>query len=201
MTSVQRIQAIFDRADQELSKLATELLTAKDYDGAAAAIEAARYLSAIRNSNQRDAILTSVPSSADAVPKHVAPANSTKTPRRPRKGEYPKFARSDETLIKIGWSKTDSGEYEHKSPKKVLSTLVPALVKVGASGKRFAMEKLLPLKESDGTEIPDYQSYLCLAWLRALGVVQQHGRQGYTVPKKTDLVAAVDTAWQQLPHR
>jgi hypothetical protein len=63
------------------------------------------------------------------------------------------------------------------------------------------MDKLLPIKDGDGGEVPGYQAYLCLAWLRATGLVQQHGRQGYTISKKTDLAAAVEGAWEKLSHR
>jgi hypothetical protein len=50
-------------------------------------------------------------------------------------------------------------------------------------------------------ELPSYQAYLCLAWLVVAGVLEKHGRQGYTVNAAGDLDAVVESAWQQLPRR
>ena len=108
------------------------------------------------------------------------------TRSRYRLGQYPKFVREGDSLVKIGWSKSQGAEYEHKSPKRLLTVLSAALT--AAKGKRITMDKVLPLNDAvDGSTFSDYQSYVCLAWLKSAGVVTQHGRQGYSVPKGIDL--------------
>jgi hypothetical protein len=212
MDSVQRIQAILHAADRSLTELASDYFKARDFDGATACIEVARKLSSLLSPAGRGPIDQNVQSpevaaSTDPVAtfsrRQASALSSPITARfsRVRKGEYPKFVREGDSLIKIGWSKSDKAEYEHKSTKKVLSLLVPSIAKSGASGKKFSMEKLLPLKDEDGGEVPGYQAYLCLAWLRTTGLVQQHGRQGYTISKKVDFPNSVETAWENLPNR
>jgi hypothetical protein len=125
-------------------------------------------------------------------------------PRRQKRSKaYPKFFRNGENLVKIGWSKAQRTEYEHKAPLSVLSDLAAAISAASAKRPRLAMESVLPLKSSrDGTEVPSYQTYLCLAWLRQQGLVLQHGRQGYSVRPKTDLTAKAAELFQKLPeHR
>jgi hypothetical protein len=130
-----------------------------------------------------------------------SPAAATAA-RRPRAKDYPEFFRNGATLVKIGWSKSQKAEYEHKAPLAVLQELAKTLVSAGAKRGRFAMESLLPLKSSaDGSEIPSYQTYLCLAWLRAQGLVLQHGRQGYSIKPNTDLVAKAQERFEQLPEQ
>ena len=71
-----------------------------------------------------------------------------------------------------------------------------------ASGKRIIMDKVLPLKDPVNESVfPDYQSYLCLAWLKSVGLVTQHGRQGYSLPKGIELEKSVEALWAGLQTR
>jgi len=119
---------------------------------------------------------------------------------RNKLGQYPRFVREGDNLVKIGWSKSQKAEYEHKSPKRVLAVLCDSLT--GANGKRIMMDKVLPLKDPvTGSAFPDYQSYVCLAWLRSAGLVIQHGRQGYSLPKGIEFEKSVEALWANLPTR
>jgi len=121
---------------------------------------------------------------------------------RKRQSEYPKFLREGVDLVKQGWSRREKKEYEHKAPRNVISLLVDAVVRSGKGGKRFTMEELLPLHQlDDSSEVPSYQAYLSLAWLRTEGLIIQHGRQGYSLPKGADLVSSVEERWQRLRQR
>lgn len=111
---------------------------------------------------------------------------------------YPKFFRSDDELVKIGWSKREREEYQHKAPYKVLNLLVRKLATVGAGGMMFAADDVLPLTTDHGTEVPNYQSYLCLAWLRSEGLIESHGRQGYTISNSQNLPKGVEERWHAL---
>ncbi len=132
---------------------------------------------------------------------------ATKRRRNPATGrsrantrKYPVFLRTGDNLIKVAWSKSSKAEYEHKAPKRALTDLVAVIAEVGARQDQFTTEDVMPVKDSrDKTEIPSYQAYLCLAWLREAALVQRHGRQGYSVTDPEGLRGQVDTHWQMLP--
>jgi hypothetical protein len=124
-----------------------------------------------------------------------------KTRRKAARGEYPKFLREGEELLKIGWSKRTWATYRHKAPKRILDLVAQALLGQGKSGTRFAMEEVLPIRDPKSTmDVPSYQAYLILAWLRKEKMVVQHGREGYSLKPGTDLVAAVQERWGLLPE-
>ena len=122
-------------------------------------------------------------------------------PKKRKSTGYPRFIRDEDCLVKIGWSKSDSSEYEHKAAKDAVEAVVSSLSRAGRRGKRFSMEALLPFKKPDESPLPDYQSYLILAWLRASGLVVQHGRLGYTIPSDILLPEAVKDCWLRLAER
>ncbi|MFH0907952.1 MAG: hypothetical protein V1929_04250 [bacterium] len=122
--------------------------------------------------------------------------------RVPAKGEYPKFLRRGDHLVKIGWSKKEREEYVHKAPRRVVDALAAAIAKRSANGKVFTAEDLFPLKDpQDGSEIPGYQGYVALAWFRSAGLVKQHGRSGYSARNGSHLAGAVATSWEKLSER
>jgi hypothetical protein len=115
--------------------------------------------------------------------------------------QYPRFKREDDTLVKIGWSKSDRATYEHRSPRMILERLMSRIVEVGAGGERFTTEQILPLMDESNNELPSYRAYLCLAWLCFAGVLVRHGRQGYTVAVEGEFGQAVQAEWDKLPDR
>jgi hypothetical protein len=122
--------------------------------------------------------------------------------KKKKKPEYPKFIREGETLVKVGWSKREKKPYEHKAPRRVLRAMVRTLVQAGKGGGRFTTDGFFPLKDTaDNSDIPDYQAYLVLAWLRDAGQIVQHGRQGYSLPGGTDLTRESERLWDLLPTR
>ncbi|MBX3372901.1 MAG: hypothetical protein KF817_03640 [Phycisphaeraceae bacterium] len=120
--------------------------------------------------------------------------------RKPSRMEgYPRFERSRDTLLKIGWSKKSRTEYVHRAQRAGLDAVVLAVTDLGRNGRVFTTEELLPAVQQTGdSDLPEYQAYVCLAWLRAIGVVEQHGREGYSVPDG-DPAVAVGRAWEALP--
>jgi hypothetical protein len=136
-----------------------------------------------------------------------APSPGKKSIRRRKKGRaprqraaavYPKFARVDDQLVKIGWSKKAKKEYLHKAPRRVVDALVARFVKLGAGREICSTDQVFPLRDED-SDIPSYQAYLCLAWLRSIGLVQQHGRRGYSISKGTDARIVIRALWSELP--
>jgi hypothetical protein len=76
---------------------------------------------------------------------------------------------------------------------------VSSFLSIGGNGKRFSMDDVMPLTDpADGSELPTYQIYVALAWLRSVGLIEQHGRQGYSVRKGVNLSTKVDEEWNSL---
>jgi hypothetical protein len=123
-----------------------------------------------------------------------------KTRRKAARGEYPKFLRDGEDLLKIGWSKRTWAAYRHKAPKRVLNLVAQELLAKGKNGTRFTMEEVLPIRDAEtAIDLPNYQAYLILAWLRHEKLVIQHGREGYSLRPEINLADAVEQRWKQLP--
>ena len=115
-------------------------------------------------------------------------------------GDYPRFVRQGDELIKIGWSKRHKREYLHRAPEGVVSALGRALVNVGSSGRLITTEDLLPLRgPEDSTDFPTYQAYLALAWFVKENLVEKHGRQGYKVLDPNLLGSKVEELWGLVP--
>jgi hypothetical protein len=113
------------------------------------------------------------------------------------------FYRNDRELIKIGYSKTDRRTYEHRSPKELLDRLVGVVANLGSNGRRFITEQLILPQDARLADVPSYQVYLCLAFLVLNGLVQKHGRSGYTIAAEhaKDLSLGLNAKWNELPIR
>lgn len=74
------------------------------------------------------------------------------------------------------------------------------LLESGSPGVVLSTDELFPLTDAEGTEVPSYQAYLCLAWFRESGLVEQEGRQGYRLKDVAGLADDFDDLWQRLPE-
>jgi hypothetical protein len=202
MSILQRTDTLLTDTERTLVGLANEAGAARDYDQAASLIELARKIKQLGEEFRGAAPKVAEAHNLLDSFKELGPAAEMKVPIRGRNklGQYPRFLREGDNLVKIGWSKSQRAEYEHKSPKRLLAVLRESLT--GANGKRILMDKVLPLKDPvTGSVFPDYQSYVCLAWLKFAGLVIQHGRQGYSLPKGIELEKSVEALWANLLSR
>jgi hypothetical protein len=203
--------------ESRLRALVAEAVDAADYDAVLRLADWARTVSDLQSAQ-----LNVIPNRRDDTSKHGGTRTlielvdrsgpTAKTQRRNRRfapearrrrptgpNDYPKFFRFNDELVKIGWSKKERTEYQHKAPHRAVEALVNRLAEVGSAGTLFSAEQLFPLYEIDGdVEIPAYQVYLCLAWLRHVGLVARIGRQGYEIADWSDLRATVDRRWSGL---
>lgn len=100
---------------------------------------------------------------------------------------------------KTAWSKKERTEYEHKAPRGVVDLLAAGIAKKGASARLFTVEDLLPLQyPQDGGEVPGYQVYVALAWLKSTGLVKMHGRRGYSARRGLPLADEATTLWRKV---
>ncbi len=134
-----------------------------------------------------------------AKPVTVANRRATRTARQ---HDYPRFFRKDDQLVRIAWSKREKKEYQHKAPRSVLQSLGAAMAKLGSDGRIFSTDQLLPLQDqTDGTDIPNYQAYVGIAFLKQAGLIDQHGRQGYSISRLSDFADSIESVWRKLPQR
>lgn len=129
----------------------------------------------------------------------TAAKSGKKSRRSTRKNGYPRFLRRGNDLVKIGWSKGSAKEYQHKAPHSVLVAVAKSLCEKAPSGEVLSTDEFLPteLPES-GEEIPAYQAYVCLAWLRSTGLVNQKGRQGYSLSDAESLTERIEEEWSRM---
>ena len=203
MTKREQLLTILRVAEDGLARLAAEAGIQRAYADAAALLEAARRVQQVGEQTlleSRPAIPVD-PVNTELTPTPVSAKNSpavdrTGATKKHLKDAYPKFFRDGQTLVKVGWSKSEGAEYEHKCPKRAVDVLVGECARVGGPGKRFVMDTLLPLSDPDSkAEIPGYQAYVALAFLRHASLIDQHGRSGYSIPKPKSLLADTASAW------
>ncbi|MBI5851771.1 MAG: hypothetical protein HZB39_12205 [Planctomycetes bacterium] len=136
----------------------------------------------------------------DELPPATSPAAPAPAPsrgaRRPLgKRDFPRFERDGDKLVKLGWSKKNRAQYEHKAPRPAVVAVVQQMARVVKPDHVFGIESLLPVTDAAGEEVPGYQVYLTMAWLRSLGAVQKKGRDGYVVRKHAATNGAFDDVW------
>lgn len=127
---------------------------------------------------------------------------ATEKKRRTRsKSGYPKFVRDEDRLVKIGWSKKNHEEYEHRVPREAVLAFLRHLDSNVKEAKVFDIESLLPVQDSTGEDVPGYQIYVVVAWLREAGVIEKKGRDGYFVRNKAMLSDELNDLWESLYAR
>jgi hypothetical protein len=220
MDELKEAQVIVRRAEAEVQKLLVAGAGRGAYEVVAKLVDLARELRrladhvAIANGRaplsltaeslpERDGYTPSpaaVPSTRLAT-RDGSPARlGTKRAKGQSKGEYPLFCRDRDELVKIGWSKKKKAEYRHQAPWEVVLTVVRTLQDKGSTGEKFSFDELLPIRMPSGAEVPSYQAYLVLAWLRHENLIIQHGRRGYSLPPAVNLTNMIQDRWKRLPR-
>jgi hypothetical protein len=222
MERISQAADIVRRAENEIRELLLRYATEGAYDDVAVLADWAQQLRRLRAQSdsrngmsmepvdvnaQHDTHSDNTPPSFSGSPRESSERQESR-PRRKTvktkayKADYPRFFRGDrDELVKIGWSKKQKAEYRHKAPKEVVLAVARALQARGSTGEQFTFEELLPLRDSQSkSDVPSYQAYLTLAWLRKQKLVVQHGRQGYSLPLNINLMDAIEERWKLLPR-
>lgn len=124
----------------------------------------------------------------------------TKSAKRQSLMKFPKFETERDRLIKIGWSKKDKIPYEHRAAKDLVRAVSLHLAE-SPNKYLFKMDDLLPIELDDGSEVPSYQAYLVLAWLRHIGLIDKQGKDGYQWVVESFDEQAFDKAWNSTTPR
>ncbi|MCI0722275.1 MAG: hypothetical protein L0338_25375 [Acidobacteria bacterium] len=205
MTHLENAQKLLIDTEETLRKFIESALARQCYgDVAGIARMADAILRAIRE--EHVAVTPQLPVAAVAPnnPDSIISAQATpKTSRKPRpaKPEFPRFEVDGDKLVKIGWSKRDKRAYEHRAPRGVVFLTFNALASKVQPNSLFTMEQVLPVTDEAGNQIPSYQAYLAIAWLRSVGVVQRRGKDGYTLANGLLEPSNVDQLWNSVPNR
>jgi hypothetical protein len=208
MTGLHEALEIVGRAEAELRALIEKALTEQRYRDVAAlaavADKQAELVAAVGGTGSIDAARISVggghlePDSGIAAEEEL-PGTLHKRPKRGA-ANYPRFQRDGDKLVKIGWSKQDARTYEHRAPKSAVFAFVKAVNELAGDGRLFTMEDVLPVVDGDA-EVPTYQAYLALAWLRSMEAIERQGKNGYVVRNSSCSPEAIKSYWSDLTGR
>jgi hypothetical protein len=197
-----RLVAVLQAAEAELRGHIDSALSAQQYDEIAVYAQVASELVALRLRFSEPEELPATRASSASV-ELLDTEGSTRlpenaTPARKLARGYPRFEREGERLIKIGWSKKDEKEYEHKTSHSAIEAVVKSLRETKG---RFTIDEILPIKDATESEVPSYQVYIVVAWLRQTGAIDRIGNDGYTTRQAALALEAVNTLWNSLPTR
>lgn len=189
--------------EQNLRRLVAEAVGEGDYVSVMRITDWAKAIAALAAEGRSNLGPTSTSTAAtrnETLRHSVSPAAQRDNHRaRAAPGDYPKFFRRGDELVKVGWSKKDRREYNHRASRGAIDAVAAAVRQLGAKGSMFTGDKLLPLMHADGSRIADYQAYVALAWLKQLGILEQRGRKsGYTLVEGKQIDSTLTAAWPQL---
>ncbi len=224
MSIIDHCKALLSSTETELQQLVGKAASRGDYQGVlkttSCAQEIRELISRLGDSSPTNHVPTTkrpndktvhLESKVEPKTPNKATPQATKSagPTKPRPQErtnngngYPKFFRRGDELVKVGWSKSAKKEYQHKATETILSLVASAISERAANQKLVSADEFLPLTDSvDGTVIPAYQAYLCIAWLRNEGLITQDGRQGYRLSDAGLLVDQINERWSHLKER
>lgn len=191
-------------AEASLRQLIQSAVNERQYDRVAVLARWAEQLAQVaRNGSAHSATGPAIPTNASSSSKASLLSRKTSRKSQQARSSYPIFKRMGDNLIKIAWSKASKSEYRHQAPKDTAVVLLQKMQRLSHERDLITMNDVLPLTlDGRGGEVPAYQSYACLAWLREIGAVTQHGRKGYSVLSETSGHELVERSWLKLPlHR
>ncbi len=177
------------QAEEKLQFVIGESARCGEYAVSKAASAVAEEIMAIQV-RLRGAALPSRPAAGTS-----APATPLSRAKGGRKSNYPKFEFRGGQLYRIGWSKKEKKEYSHKVSREVYDRVVKGMQSTATSGTSPLMiDALLEgMRKTTNEGVSSYQVYVVVGFLKARGIIQQEGRQGYRFPE--DLVSQASEAW------
>src|SRR5439155_15805972 len=191
---------LLQETEAKLRGLVSEAATSGDYASVVQIASLARTVSELLNRKSPERV-----NSAVAVPVPNFPHVGAKGPKQislSKRGErsYPLFFRQGDQVVRIAWSKREKKEYRHKAAYTILKLLAKSMAEKGSDGRVFATEQFLPVHDAQNSEVPNYQAYVGISLFKQTGLIDQHGRQGYSIPRLADFKDAVEAVWKKLPE-
>lgn len=202
MTLLENAAGLLRETERKLREILSEAAKSGDYPSVLQIASWAQAVTALANGRGARAVRGN---GRHVLQKSISAANKrsiqTRNSRRTA-AEYPQFFRNNDQLVRLAWSRGQKKEYIHKAPYAVLKLLAKAMVDRGNDGRVFSTDDFLPLQEkTSGETVPNYQAYVGISLLKQSGLIDQHGRQGYSIPRLPEFENAVETIWGRLPER
>ncbi|MBN2018716.1 MAG: hypothetical protein JW749_00650 [Sedimentisphaerales bacterium] len=124
-----------------------------------------------------------------------------KISRRGKPEGLPRIEIRNNSLYRIGWSKKQKEEYEHKVPKAAFDTIINTMAALakGKNGPFMAEAVIDKINETTEDSLPAYQVYVVLAALREWNIINQNGREGYSIP--TDVAEKAQNMWTEMAKK
>lgn len=185
------VQKILVDADCRLRQAIADAATAGDLDGVDLARNAAGRLRQMING--LDTTEETAVYSSTSNPKGPIPVSKAQTRKRSKqKSKYPRYQVRGDYLCRIGWSKKERKEYEHKVSKEVFDETVGAMDTLSHdhSGPIPADQIIGKVNKMSSEAIPNYQIYVVIGLLRDNQDITQVGRRGYDLPQKLREISA-----------
>ncbi len=187
------------KAETDLRDIVGKAAAKGDYAGV---LQIASWAKAVRDllektSTGRDGVADFVMTNGRVA--DVAHAKKGRTSPKKKTEEYPRFFRKGDELVRVAWSRRAQSEYQHKTSEAVFKSVTDTLSRLGRKGRIFSTDEVLPLRDPQGSEVPAYQAYVCIALLKMTGLIEQHGRQGYSISTPDEFTDAVNAIWRKLP--
>jgi hypothetical protein len=199
MGTIQDARQILSGAEQSLRGLIQQGLKDQRYSDIAEIAVLADGIAGLLQGRHRNLEYGAGPTRVSSAPFVHRPLAQSAA-RRSVKTDYPRFERDGDRLVKVGWSKKQRSPYEHKAPRAVVVAFVRHLLGVVPDKRVFSVDDVLPVADVvNGGEVPAYQIYLALAWLRRIGAVVKKGRDGYLLYHGALTESALDSQWAALP--
>jgi hypothetical protein len=199
---VEQARKILEQTETSLRELIEHALSEQQYSAVAAIAGIADAVGRLLRDSDRASTLSTAANNGARSKDHVPPSQPAPPTGRILRRTYPRFEREGDKVVKIAWSKRDRAEYEHKASRRIVDLLIEAIKARKGAGAKFDAPDVLPLKDSKSRrEIPSYQSYLALAWLRHEGVIIKYGRDGYALKTTAAAPEHLAELWEALPSR
>jgi hypothetical protein len=198
MQTADRAAELLRQTETRLRSLLSEAATDADYSSV---VQIASWARTLRDLTKSAPSRNGSPAEASIQKpgKTVAETPSHKHSTRRYQGSYPRFFRQGDQLVRVAWSRKEKKEYRHKTSYSTLKALVTALSEKGADGRVFSTDEVLPVYDStDGSKMPDYQAYVVISLLKQTGLIDLHGRQGYSIPRTAQFRENVEGVWKKL---
>jgi hypothetical protein len=214
MNVIKEAARVCNAAERSLRELMQKAISAAEYRDLPTLAKMAEQLASLAARGIQESDITPEPAPPATAatprlrmaPRGAAPSTPRKRKSRPQarlsssRSAYPKFRRTNDTLIKVGWSKKAKKEYEHRAPRTAVEAVMKSVATAGVQEKVFTVDALVPVHDpKDQTEVPTYQVYLAIAWLRTEGVLRQHGREGYSLLVAENPDKTIEHRWAELP--
>lgn len=196
--AAERIRQALDRAESNIREIGADAFRAGDDAAASQARDVVVTFKALRlqlDGATPDATEGAPPTASDR--RRYRPRLAGRGSRKSSKQKYPRFEVRNGAILRIGWSKKQKAEYEHRASRDTFDRTVAAMVRIAKTGVGpFTADQIIEGANDSKVSVPSYQVYVVIGLLRDHACVEQVGRDGYMIPE--DLSPRARNLWNQL---